>query len=67
MGRLDLPVMAGCARVLAEYEIPNRCGCCRPTARQLPLHFAREAAAQGLQIVAGAAAHLAGVSTPRCR
>ncbi len=61
----DLPVMAGCARVLAEYRIPYQ-------VRVLSAHrtpdeatrFAREAAAQGLRVIvagAGGAAHLAGV------
>ncbi len=61
----DLPVMAGCARVLAEYRIPYQ-------VRVLSAHrtpdeatrFAREAAAQGLRLIvagAGGAAHLAGL------
>lgn len=61
----DLPVMAGCARVLAEYEIPYQVRVL--SAHRTPeaaIHFACEAAAQGLRVIvagAGGAAHLAGV------
>lgn len=61
----DLPVMAGCARVLAEYEIPYQVRVL--SAHRTPeaaVRFAREAATQGLRVIvagAGGAAHLAGV------
>lgn len=61
----DLPVMAGCARVLAEYEIPYQVRVL--SAHRTPeaaAHFARQAATQGLRVIvagAGGAAHLAGV------
>jgi phosphoribosylaminoimidazole carboxylase PurE protein len=60
----DLPVMAGCARVLEEYGLPY-------DLRVLSAHrspeetarYAREARGQGVQVIicaAGGAAHLAG-------
>jgi len=60
----DLPVMAGCARVLEEYGVPYEL-------RVLSAHrspeeaagFAREARGRGIQVIiaaAGGAAHLAG-------
>mgnify|MGYP001610149522 FL=1 len=61
----DLPVMAGCARVLAEYQIAYQVRVL--SAHRTPeaaTHFAREAVAQGLRVIvagAGGAAHLAGV------
>jgi phosphoribosylaminoimidazole carboxylase PurE protein len=61
----DLPVMAGCVRVLAEYEIPYQVRVLSAhRTPQAAIHFAREAAAQGLRVIvagAGGAAHLAGV------
>ncbi len=61
----DLPVMAGCARVLAEYGIPHEVQVL--SAHRTPdraAAFAREAAGKGLRVIvagAGGAAHLAGV------
>jgi phosphoribosylaminoimidazole carboxylase PurE protein len=61
----DLPVMAGCAKVLSEYGVA--CEVRVLSAHRSPdaaTQFAREARARGLRVIvagAGGAAHLAGV------
>jgi phosphoribosylaminoimidazole carboxylase PurE protein len=61
----DLPVMAGCAKVLAEYGLA--CDVRVLSAHRSPeaaVAYAREARGRGLQVIvagAGGAAHLAGV------
>jgi phosphoribosylaminoimidazole carboxylase PurE protein len=61
----DLPVMAGCARVLQEYGVPYEVSVL--SAHRTPdetVRFSREAEARGLKVIvagAGGSAHLAGV------
>ena len=61
----DLPVMAGCARVLQEYGVPYEVHVL--SAHRTPdetVRFSRDAESRGLQVIvagAGGSAHLAGV------
>ena len=61
----DLPVMAGCASVLQQYEIPYDIRVLSAHRTPEPaVEFARTAAERGLKVIvcgAGGAAHLAGV------
>ena len=61
----DLPVMAGCVRVLQDYGVPYEV--CVLSAHRTPdetMRFSREAESRGLKVIvagAGGSAHLAGV------